>query len=113
MKLSSPTIFFYSIAISITSLISSTVANAVPVLNGIYFQSPPKGEYELIEVRGNRFRFIYEGSDPSDPVDPWKSNSKLKSVKKGVILHGNKYFCSRNIYPVSQYCTVNGGKGRF
>jgi hypothetical protein len=111
MKSSSP--IAYSFLIGITSLLFSTAANAATIFNGIYFQSPPVGDYEVMEVRGNRFRFVTEGSDPTDPVDPWKKNSKLKLVKKGVILYKNTYFCSRSVYPTSKYCTRNGGKGRF
>ena len=89
----------------------STTANAVPIRNGFYFQSPPN-DYEGIEVNNKRFRFVYEGSDPTDPVDPWKGISQLKSIKKGVILHKNIYFCSKEFYPNNKYCTRNGGKGR-
>jgi hypothetical protein len=73
MKSSSLITYSCSIVIGITSLVLSTTANAVTILNGVYFQSPPTGDYEVMEVRGNRFRFVYEGSDLTDPVDPWKS----------------------------------------
>jgi hypothetical protein len=111
MKSLSPTIFFSSIGIGITSLLFSTAANAAPIRNGFYFQSPPK-DYEGIEVNNKRFHFVYEGTDYTDPVDPWKSTSQLKFIKKGVILYKNSYFCSREFYPNNKYCTRNGGKGR-
>jgi hypothetical protein len=112
IKFSPLSIYFCSIVIGITSFIFSTSANAVPIRNGFYFQSPPK-DYEGIEVNNNRFHFVYEGTDHTDPVDPWKSTSQIKSIKKGVILYKNTYFCSREFYPNNKYCTRNGGKGRY
>jgi hypothetical protein len=104
-------LYSYSIAIGITSLLFSTVANAVPIINGSYFKSPPDN-YWGIEVQNKRFRVITEGSDPTDPVAPWQNISKLKPIKKGVVLYEKTYLCSLNLYPNNKYCIRNGGKER-
>jgi hypothetical protein len=106
-------IFLHSITIGITSLVFSTAVNSAEILNGFYFQSPPRGDYEGIEVSGNHFHFVYEGTDHTDPVDPWKNASQLRHIRKGVILHKKTYFCSRKIYPNNKYCARSGGKGRY
>jgi hypothetical protein len=67
-------------------------AEAKPrIADDSYFYSAP-GDYGFV-VKGNRYYWIELG-DNTPPA--WRSTSELRQVKAGVILAGNKYFCSLN-----------------